>query len=193
MDEIDLPRPKIKGTMSLEETIQKRRSVRQYSSKELSLEEISQLVWSAQGITGRRGGRSAPSAGALYPLEIYIISKDGFFHYIPEGHKLVKKHGKDIRAGLRDASLGQNFVGQAPVSVIITAVYRRVSSRYGKRGERYTDIEVGHAAENVHLQAVALGLASVPVGAFDDDKVARLLGLSSEEKPLYIIPVGHEI
>ncbi|MBL7068699.1 MAG: SagB/ThcOx family dehydrogenase [Candidatus Omnitrophica bacterium] len=189
---VGLPKPALKGDISIEEVIEKRRSIRSYSEKELTDEQLSQLLWAAQGITDTRGLRAAPSAGALYPLEIYVVKKDGLFHYSPDGHKLEPISDKDLRPGLAKAALGQGFVAQAPVDIIICAVYKRIQSRYGDRGVRYTDIEVGHAAENVHLQAVALGLGSVPVGAFSDDAVSSLLGLSKEETPVYIIPVGYK-
>lgn len=189
---INLPKAKSTGTMSLEESISKRRSKRGYSSKELTLEQISQLLWSAQGITdSKRGYRAAPSAGALYPLEIYLVTKDGLYHYTPEGHKLELVKSEDLRPGLTKAAWGQRFITEAPISIVICAVYARVSSRYGFRGNRYVEIEVGHAAENIHLQAVALGLGSVPVGAYGDDAVSTLLELPKNEEPLYIIPVGY--
>lgn len=190
--EIALPQPKLTSQVSLEETISQRRSKRKFSSQQLSQEQISQLLWSAQGITDQgRGFRGAPSAGALYPMEIYLASKDGLFHYLPQGHKLEQVFKKDIRRELAAASLGQGFVHQAPINIVIAAVFERITSHYGSRGRRYTDIEVGHIAQNVHLQAVALGLGSVPVGAFDDQRVKKVLKLAEEEEPLYIIPVGY--
>lgn len=190
--EISLPAPRLKGKISLEEAISQRRSKRRYSQQSLSLEQISQLLWSAQGITDKRGRfRAAPSAGALYPMETYLLNKDGLFHYLPERHKLEQISLKDLRTELARAALGQSFVAQAPVSIVIAAGYEKISSRYGQRGKRYTDIEVGHIAQNIHLQAVALGLGSVPVGAFDDQKVKELLQLPDAEQPLYIIPVGY--
>jgi len=189
---IDLPKPKTKGAVSLEETIAKRRSKRNYSSKALTDEQISQLLWSAQGITDeRRGWRAAPSAGALYPLEVYLVKEDGLYHYIPKGHKLELMKPEDLRPGLAKASWGQNFINQAPISIVICAVYSKVTSKYGLRGNRYVEIGVGLAAENIHLQAVALGLGSVPVGAYSDDEVSRVLELPKNEEPLYIIPVGY--
>ncbi|NQT46629.1 MAG: SagB/ThcOx family dehydrogenase [Candidatus Omnitrophica bacterium] len=189
---INLTKPKLEGDMSLEETIQKRRSVRSFSGEDLTLEEVSQLCWAAQGITGkRRPLRSAPSAGARYPLEVYLIQKGGTFHYIPEGHKLERISGEDLRSELSAQALGQSPVKDAALDIVIAAVYDRVSSKYGERGRRYSDIEAGHAAQNIHLQAVALGLGSVPMGAFDDDGVKDLLGLADNEEPIYIIPVGH--
>ncbi len=190
---IRLPKPKLDGEISVEKTISKRRSVRSYANKGLSLEQISQLLWSAQGITDKwRGVRAAPSAGALYPLEIYLVNKDGLFHYVPKNHVLERVSSTDIRRKLYAAASGQSAITQAAVDIIICAVYKRVISRYGQRGIRYTDIEVGHVAENVHLQAVALGLASVPIGYFNDVTVSKLLSLPEDETPLYIIPVGYK-
>lgn len=191
-ERIHLPAPRLKGKMSLEEAILARRSKRSYSSKELSLEQLGQLVWSAQGITDKfRGFRAAPSAGALYPLEIYVVKSDGLFHYRPRDHSLIRLSQEDLRQKLARAALWQGFIGQAPVSIVITAVYERVTSKYGERGLRYVDIEVGHAAQNIHLQAVALGLGSVPIGAFDGKAVQDLLSLPNDHKALYIIPIGY--
>lgn len=189
---IDLPKPKTKGTVSIEEAIAGRRSKRNYSSKALSNEQISQLLWSAQGITEARSGhRAAPSAGALYPLEVYLVKEDGLYHYIPKGHKLELMKSEDLRPGLAKASWGQSFISQAPISIVICAVYSRVTSKYGLRGNRYVEMEVGHVAENVHLQAVALGLGSVAAGAYSDEAISRLLELPKNEEPLYILPVGY--
>ncbi len=189
---ISLPEPKLKGAVSLEEAIQRRRSKRSYISQELTLEEISQLLWSVQGITDERMGfRAAPSAGALYPLEIYLVKADGLYLYLPDGHRIKRLSEKDLRRPLAQAALWQGYIAQAPIDIVICAVYERVTSKYGKRGVRYTDIEVGHAAQNLHLQAVVLGLGSVPIGAFDDDAVKKVLSLPKDHQPLYIIPVGH--
>ena len=191
-DIISLPRPKTKGTMSLEESISRRRSIRSFAPKELSLDEISQILWATQGITDKmQGFRAAPSAGALYPLEIYVVKSDGVFHYNVEEHSLEKIRSNDVREEIVRAAWGQSFIQQAPVSIVICAVRTRTISRYGSRGNRYVDIEVGHAAENLHLQAVALGLASVPIGAFTDSEVKRILTLPRDTEPIYIIPVGH--
>lgn len=190
--EISLPIPKLKGKISLEQAIKERRSKRSFSPQELTIEQIGQLLWSAQGITeSRRGLRAAPSAGALYPMEIYLLNKDGLFHYLPKKHKLEQVLQKDLRKELAVAAWGQSFVAFAPVAIVIAAAYERISSRYGQRGQRYTDIEVGHIAQNIHLQAVALGLGSVPVGAFDDQALKQLLKLADDEQPLYIVPVGY--
>jgi len=190
--EITLPEPEIRGETSLEECIQKRRSRRHFTKEDLTLKQVSQLVWSAQGITDReRGFRAAPSAGALYPLEIYIVRKDGFYLYRPGEHKLMLKGKGDRRDLLAKAALGQSSVARAPIDIVICAVYERVTAKYGKRGMRYTHMEAGHAAQNIHLQAVSLGLGSVPVGAFIDGEVAKTLNLPEDHRPLYIIPTGH--
>jgi len=189
---IKLPPPKQKGNITLEEAISKRRSERNLESKTLSLETIGQLLWACQGITdSRRNLRAAPSAGATYPLEIYLVKNDGLFHYIPEGHKLEKIKDGDLRGELCDACLGQGFVRDADIDFVICADFKRTTSRYGKRGEMYVYIEAGHAAQNLHLQAVSEGLGSVPVGAFSEIAVKNVLGLSPGLIPVYIIPVGH--
>jgi len=192
--QIQLPQPISKGRISLEEAISKRRSQRTFREQELNLEQIGQLLWSAQGITAKVGGynfRAAPSAGALYPMEIYLLTKGGFFHYLPEGHKLEILDEKDLRKDLASSVLGQEAISQAPLDIVICAVYSRVTSKYGQRGIKYVHIEAGHIAQNIHLQAVALGLASVPIGAFDDTEVKKIFSLPLDCEPLYIIPVGY--
>jgi SagB-type dehydrogenase family enzyme len=191
MRKIDLPGPKLKGAISVEEAIQKRRSVRSYSSKGMSMADISQLLWACQGITDGRGLRASPSAGALYPLEIYLVKDDGLFRYIPEGHRLEQVSDKDLKGDLAAAAYGQGFVKEAAIDIVICAVYERIASKYGDRGIRYTDMEAGHAAQNVFLQAVALGLDSVAVGAFEDAAVSKALNLPAGVRPLYILPVGY--
>ena len=192
--EIQLPSPSKKGTVSLEEAVFKRRSEMSFIKKDLDLARISQLLWSAQGITSEKwhvGFRSAPSAGALYPMEIYLLTKDGLFRYQALGHKLEALSQTDLRDALAVAALGQDPISQAPISIVICAVYRRVTAKYSERGIRYVHIEAGHIAQNIHLQAVTLGLGSVPIGAFDDAQVKEILSLPVEEDPLYIIPVGY--
>jgi SagB-type dehydrogenase family enzyme len=189
---IKLPPPREKGNVSLEETIKKRRSERNLIGKELTLEQIGQLLWSCQGITDtNRGFRAAPSAGATYPLEIYLVDSKGLFYYIPEMHSLKKIKDGDLRNELCNACLGQGFVKDASINIIICADFKRTTGHYGKRGENYVYIEVGHAAENLHLQAVSEGLGSVPVGAFSDNAVKKLLNLPEDIVPVYVIPVGY--
>ncbi|MBU3912424.1 MAG: SagB/ThcOx family dehydrogenase [Candidatus Omnitrophica bacterium] len=191
---IQLPKPLNKGNISLEEVIFRRRSQRSFKQKDLSLQQISQLLWAGQGITAEKGFhglRTAPSAGALYPMEIYLLAKNGLFRYLPNGHKLESLSEQDLRGALADSSFGQTAISQAPVNIVICAVYSRLTSKYGERGIRYAHIEVGHIAQNIHLQAVALGLGSVPIGAFNDEEVKKILSLPIDHEPLYIIPVGY--
>jgi len=190
-EEIALPAPRLKGEVGLEETLAARRSVRQFTEEELTLEEISQLLWAAQGITAAWGGRTAPSAGALYPLEVYVVTADGLYHYVPQGHKAIVESRADLRGALWRAGLSQNAIREAPAVFVITAVYARTEKKYGGRAERYVKLETGHAAQNLLLQAVALGLGGVPIGAFYDDQVQSALSLPSDHEPLYLIPIGH--
>jgi SagB-type dehydrogenase family enzyme len=153
-------------------------------------------LWATQGITGRgatssKKFRAAPSAGATYPLELRIIKQDGVFKYIPDRHTIIKEQSEDLRVKLAQTALGQEFIEDAECDFVISAVYERTVERYEERAERYVHIEVGHAAENLLLQAIALGLGSVPVGAFYDDRVKKLLKLPQNEAPVYIIAVGY--
>jgi SagB-type dehydrogenase family enzyme len=189
---IPLPAPRQVGTITLEETLAKRRSVRAFSDLQLSLEELSQLLWATQGVTHPDGYRSAPSAGALYPLEVYVITPQGLFHYDPPGHNLRQLQPGDLRPDLHAVALRQEAVLKAPSVFVITAVFERTELKYGKeRSARYVHLEAGHAAQNLLLQAVALDLAAVPIGAFNDDKVKKVLSLPNDHLPLYLIPVGH--
>jgi SagB-type dehydrogenase family enzyme len=191
VEEMALPAPRLKGEMSLEETLTARRSVRQFTDEELTVEEISQLLWAAQGMTAAWGGRTAPSAGALYPLEVYVVTADGLYHYLPQGHKAIVESKADLRGELWQAGLNQNAIREAPAVFIVTAVYARTEKKYGERAERYVKLEAGHAAQNLLLQVVALGLGGVPIGAFYDDQVQSALSLPSDHEPLYLIPIGH--
>lgn len=195
---LELPEPRYDGNVSLEQALLQRRSVRDCTGEPLTLAEVSQLLWAAQGITDARGFRTAPSAGALYPLELYVVVGDvrgltaGVYRYEPEGHQLLRLTDGDERPGLAEAALGQGFVEAAAVDFVVTGVYERTTAKYGDRGVRYVHQEAGHAAQNLCLQATALGLGAVPVGAFYDDEVIRLLNLPGNETPLYIIPVGRK-
>ncbi|MFA5368072.1 MAG: SagB/ThcOx family dehydrogenase [Dehalococcoidia bacterium] len=200
MTEIKLPAPKFKSNVSVEEAIFKRRCVRDYKSDALSLELLSQLLWAAQGITAADFFRAAPSAGASYPLELFVIAGNvkgldaGIYHYNVKEHSLSLHLKGDVREKLgTTAAFNQKCISEVPACISISAVYERTMKTYGKRGERYVHIDTGHAAENIALQAVALGLATVMVGAFEDKKVAEILELSDELKPLYIIPVGYQL
>jgi len=189
-----LPEPKFESKISVEEALSKRRSIRDYKKDSLSLEEISQLFWSAQGVTAKWGGRTAPSAGALYPLEIYLVVgtvkglKSGLYHYDPQKHAISQKKEGDLREKLTEASLGQDEILSAPASFVITAIYEKIMKKYQERGIQYVHMEVGSAGENIYLQAESLGLGTVFIGAFEDEEVKKALGI--EEEPLGIMPVG---
>ena len=176
----------------MEETLARRRSVRSFTAKALSLEQLGQLAWAGQGITEKkRGFRTAPSAGALYPIELYFVTAQGLFTYDPHGHSLTKETGADMRAALYKAVLEQEFIAQAPCSIVIAGARKIVAIKYGNRARRYMLIEAGHVGENILLQAAAMELGAVPVGAFEDKKVARICRLKPGQEPLLIIPLGH--
>jgi SagB-type dehydrogenase family enzyme len=193
---IKLPAPARAGQVSLEETLTRRRSLREFSDAPIMLADIAQLCWAAQGVTDAGDHRSAPSAGALYPLDLYVAVgrvdglEPGIYHYDPHAHTLEQRVDTDRRRGLYRAALEQEWVQDAPLVFVITAVYQRTTRKYRNRGVRYAHIEAGHAAQNLLLQATALGLAGVPVGAFDDDDIQNALEASPNETPLYLLPVG---
>ena len=177
--------------MSLAEALDRRRSVREFSEDRLSPEALSQLLWSAQGTTTAWGARTAPSAGALYPLELYLVTPEGLWRYHPREHDLRTVSQGDLRPALARAALGQAAVEDAAAVVLVAGVFERTSAKYGPRAARYVMLEAGHVAQNVLLGAVALDLAAVPVGAFDDERVRLALDLRNGEEPLYLVAVGH--
>lgn len=194
---IQLPPPIRKGIVSLEEALAGRKSIRGFRQEALNLSDLGQVLWAAQGITsGSR--RTIPSAGATYPLEVFLacdeggveVLEAGVYRYQPASHTLSQHYPEDILAELTQAALNQDFIAEAPVTIIIRAVYERTSGRYGNRTQRYIDIEVGHAGQNIYLQATALGLGTVAVGAFQDEKLAQVLQLDKQHKPIYIMPLG---
>ena len=193
---VGLPAPQFDSRTSIEKSLLERRSIRQYRDKGLTLGEISQLLWAAQGVTSRIGYRTAPSAGALYPLEIYIAAgrvgelAPGIYRYEPDVHKLVKTCDGDKRMNLWRGALEQGSIRNAPLVLVFCAIYERTTSKYGERGIRYVHMEVGHAAQNVCLQAISLGLGTVVIGAFNDKEIKRVLNLEGNEWPLCIMPVG---
>jgi SagB-type dehydrogenase family enzyme len=190
--EESLPSPLLAGRISLEEALQARRSIRSFTAAALTRAEIGQLLWAAQGVTDADGHRTAPSAGALYPLELDVVTADGLARYVPDGHRLARRGPADLRPALRQAALDQPAVGEAPLVIVISGVVERTAARYGaERAERYVALEAGHAAQNILLESVSLGLGAVPVGAFDDAAVRRVLALADGEAPLYLIVVGH--
>ena len=193
---IDLPEPQFDSDVSLEQSLLARRSTRSYTGESLSLREISQLLWAAQGVTNPQGHRTAPSAGGLYPLELYVIAgnvsdlEPGVYQYLPGQHGLAQLAKGDIRADLSEVALSQAWVKEGAISIVVTAIYERTTVKYGDRGIQYVHMEAGHAAQNLCLQATALGLGLVTVGAFHEDEMINLLELSDDEVPLYVIPVG---
>ncbi len=191
-----LAKPTLKGEVSIEEALARRRSVRKFSDKSLKVKEIAQLLWAAQGITSDKGKRTAPSAGALYPLSIYLVAGDvdglspGVYRYRPKAHAIVKIKGADQRAKLTRAAGGQRWVGDAPATIVIAVNYGRMD-HYHQRGKMYADMEQGHAAQNILLQATALGLGAVPVGAVSEAGLAKVLDLPAEFTAEYLVSVGH--
>jgi SagB-type dehydrogenase family enzyme len=189
---LELPAPELKGRMSLEQALAVRRSVREFTRQTLTERELSQLLWAAQGITRADGLRTAPSAGALYPLEVWVATASGFYHYEPHKHRLTQHLERDLRPEIYRAALMQEAILQAPAVFVIAAVYQRTARKYGQqRTPRYVPMEAGHSAQNLLLEAVALGLGGVVIGAFNDGELERILSLPAEQKPLYLIPVGH--
>ena len=196
-DMIKLPTPSLSGSASLEEVLYKRRSIRDYIDVPLTIAEISQILWAAQGITEKSYGlRTAPSAGALYPLEVYIASSNvkdlapGLYKYRTQNHSIVKMDEGDKRIDVANAALGQEAIENSSAIIIITAVPERTEVKYGSRTERYVNMEVGHAGQNIYLQAVSLGLGTVMIGAFNDNALKKVLGLPGNEDPLAIMPLG---
>jgi SagB-type dehydrogenase family enzyme len=193
---MQLPQPRFCSSHSVEGALLSRRSVREYRDEPLTLAEISQLLWAAQGVTAQRGLRTAPSAGALYPLELYLVAgkvadlPPGTYHYCPQSHTLALVLAGDRRRKLSAAAFYESAIKKAPASLVFSAVAARTTGKYGKRGVRYVYMDHGHAAQNVHLQAVAIGLGTFVIGGFDDDALRQVMSLIPEEEALSIMPVG---
>lgn len=193
---IELPQPAAGQGATLIEAFHERRSVRDYTERSVTLAQLAQLLWAAQGVNDPSGLRTTPSAGALYPLELLLVAgkveglDSGVYRYHPRHHTLKLIAEADHRTRLAKAALGQTWIATSPAMLVITAVYERTTQKYGQRGRRYVHIEVGHAAQNILLQAAALGLGAAMAGAFDDAAVADILGLPVSEHPLYLLPVG---
>ena len=200
---VDLPMPRLRGRVSVEEALASRRSVRSYTGDPVTLEELGQLLWAADGVSElSRGFRTAPSAGATYPYELYVVVhpggvatgrgflEPGSYRYLPRSHRLVMVRAGDLREPLYRATLEQEWVRDAALNIVLAAVFERTTRRYGRRGVRYVYIEAGHIAQNIYLQAAALGLATVAVGAFRDDEVREVVGAPPDHHPVYVMPVG---
>jgi SagB-type dehydrogenase family enzyme len=199
---IELPRPFVTGGLALAEAVSQRRSTRDFAPAPILLFQLSQILWAAQGITFTLSKRRAvPSAGATYPLEVYAVigengvekASRGVYHYGNENHNLSLHIPEDMRSELASAAFGQDSIAVAPVSLVICAIYGRTLIRYNIRGERYVFMEVGHAGQNIYLQATALGLGTVAVGAFRDEEVREVLKLDENQRPLYIMPIGKPV
>jgi SagB-type dehydrogenase family enzyme len=194
-EKIILPQPRYDSKVSVEKALSNRRSIRSYKDQSITLKELSQLLWAAQGKTEKLGGRTTPSAGAKYPLEVFVVVgkveglEQGIYRYDPEDHSVIGYKRGDLRENLTKAAIGQPCIKNAPVDIVITGVYSRTMEKYGERAYRYVHMEVGHACQNIYLQAEALNLGTVVIGSFHDENVAVLLNLK-EEKPLAIMPVG---
>jgi len=201
---VDLPDPDTDGAVSVERAIARRRSRREYTDEPLSLGTLGQLCWAMQGVTRSRVGRvdfrAAPSAGATYPLELFVAIDDrgvddlgaGVYRYDPGDHALGRVRSGSVHDSLATAALEQSWIADAPIVVVLTAIDERTTDRYGDRGRRrYVPMEAGHAAEHCYLQAEALDLSTVVVGAFRDDELRSILEVSEADRPLYVVPVGH--
>jgi SagB-type dehydrogenase family enzyme len=193
---IKLPEPSYDSNTSVEKALLNRRSVRTYSNESLTLAEVSQLLWAAQGVTDSEGHRTAPSAIALYPIELYVVIgnvdgiESGVYRYIPNEHALLKIIEGDRRDELSIAAGKQSHIKNAAVDIVFSVVYEKETEKFGERGKRYSILEVGHSAQNVYLQAESLNLGTVVVGSFNDGKVKKVTGMLDNQSPLYIMPVG---
>ncbi|UCD38449.1 MAG: SagB/ThcOx family dehydrogenase [Fidelibacterota bacterium] len=193
---ISLPRTTTGSQLTVGEALKSRISVREFKREFLTLEEVGELLWAAQGVNRPGGYRTAPSAGALYPLETLLVTgnvkdlKPGVYRYSPPDHVLLPLLDEDLREQLASSALDQAWIKDSAAVLVITAIFERTTLKYGQRGHRYVHMDVGYASENVYLQATAMGLGTVAVGAFHDGKVQALLGLPADEHPLMIMPVG---
>lgn len=193
---IKLPDPKTKGEISLEETLNNRRSKRKFKPRQLKIEEVSQLLWAAQGITKDGFFRTTPSAGSMYGLEVYLVAgmvtglDAGIYKYKPKTNELELVRQGDFRYELADAALAQLFVEKAPVTIIIAAVYERLENKYTDKGVPYAHLEAGHAGQNIYLQAVALNLGTCAVASFVPTDIKKLVNMPDNEEPIYLFPVG---
>ena len=186
-----LPEPMTGGDIALEQALAQRRSVRSFTSRGLSRAQVGQLMWAAQGVTHGPGYRTAPSAGALYPLELYAITRTSVLHYRPDGHRAEEWAPVMGWQALLDATSSADAVATAPAAFVIAGVAGRTVAKYGTRSAQYVHLEAGHAAQNLLLQAIVLGLGAVTIGAFSEDRIARFLALPTSQTPLYLVPVGY--
>ncbi|OGV44826.1 MAG: nitroreductase [Lentisphaerae bacterium GWF2_57_35] len=198
MNTIKLPEPNHDSKISVETALYKRRSIRDLKSTPLHLKEISMLLWAAQGVTALGGYRTTPSAGAMFPLEAYLVVGNvddlaaGVYHYNPREHQIAKVDEHDRRAELSEASLDQTWMQNGAVMIVLTGIKERTTATFGNHWSSFVLMEAGHAAQNVYLQSFALGLGMTAVGSFDEKKVKSILKLKEGEAPLYLMPIGHK-
>ncbi len=198
---IDLPAAEAPGAFSLDQALRERRSVRRFSGRAVTVRQLSYLLWACTGVREREGGfefRTAPSAGALYPIETYLVVNNvsdleqGLYHYAIAGHQLEKLAGGDYRRQIAAAALGQSMCAEAAVVFVWSAIFGRTCCKYGQRGYRYVYLDAGHIAANLALAAVALGLGSCQIGALYDDRVNAVFGLDgTAESVVYMSVVGY--
>ncbi len=193
--EIKLPNPKLKSKISLEEAIIRRKSLRAYTKSPLSLKEISQLLFAGQGLL-KESRRTTPSAGAFYPIEIYLSALritglfSGLYQYLPNGHKLKKITSANRMAKLAEAAFGQIWVKNASAVIIICGDFKKTTGKYQDKGRDFVTMEAGHAAQNISLQAAALNLGILCVGGFNEEEVKKTLNIEKNKKVFYLMPVG---
>lgn len=187
---VALPAPSIGGGMPLHQAIHSRRSGREFSANGLPIDVVGQLLWAGQGVTSADGKRAAPSAGGLYPLELYVVTADEVMHYLPDGHRVERRSVPDLRPALRRAALGQAAVGTAPAVIVVAATPDRTRRKYGARADTFVALEAGHAAQNILLEATSVGLVAVPIGGLDPAAANDVLALPPDQTVLYLIPVG---
>jgi SagB-type dehydrogenase family enzyme len=192
------PPPQLEGEISLEQAINGRRSVRNFASQPISHAQLGQILWAANG-NNSSGSRTIPNAGETHPLELFVVcghnsverTNEGVYRYDNNTHSMMLGQPGDLRSELSQSAAGQSFLEQAPAIIVICAVYERTAQKYGSRSERYVHMEVGHAGQNVYLQAAVVGLSTVAVAAFDDKDVQKVLRLDKQYHPLYIMPLGY--
>jgi len=199
-ESLSLPSPQEESDTAVEKAIANRRSRREYGTQPLTRRELSQLLWAGQGVTDRSTGyRAAPSAGALYPLTLYVVVgtpgvenlEQGVYQYQPEEHELRQVKSGNVQSRLRQAALDQGDVEDAAIDIVVSATDERTTQKYGNRGKlRYVPMEAGHVGENIYLQAESLTLSTVTIGAFDDERVRQIVDAPANQRPLYVIPVG---
>ena len=187
---IALPPVDTQGTVPLEKVLGQRRSAREFSPAQLPIATIGQLLWAGQGITDGSGRRTAPSAGGLYPLELYVVTPGQLLHYVPSGHRVETRPQGDVRPELQQAALDQPAVGSAPDVIVVAAVPSKTTAKYGKLGDTFVALEAGHCTQNILLEATALQLAAVPIGSVNSDAVKSVLALPPDVRVFYLLPVG---